>query len=102
MASILYSGLSREFCSFSAYGYPLTNSYTALPKAEKPVWANQLTRTPCLVATYVKFQFVYIATSRFGSQLLLAATSSNVLLRRGPEKVIDEGLGVNDVFLCGA
>ncbi len=32
-------------------------SCTYLPKAAKPVWANQLTRLPCRVV-YAKFQFV--------------------------------------------
>ncbi len=58
------------------------------------VWANQLTRLPCLVI-YVKFQFVYTTTSKIGSQLLLASTSSYVLLGRGSEKAFIECLGVS-------
>ncbi len=51
-----------------------------LPKAAKPVWVKQLTRPPCLVVT----------TSKIGSQLLLASTSSNVQLGRGSEKTFNE------------
>ncbi len=54
-------------------------SCTPLPKAEKPVWAKQLTRLSCLVV-YIKFQFVYATKSKMGSQLLLASTSSHVQL----------------------
>ncbi len=61
-----------------------------LPKAAKPVWANQLTRLPCLV---VHVTFVYSTTSEIGSQIVLASTSSNVLLGRGPEKTFNECLG---------
>ncbi len=48
-------------------------SCTPLVKAVKP--ALQLTQLPCLVE-YVKFQFVYAAKSKMGSQVLLASTSS--------------------------
>ncbi len=47
---------------------------------------------------YVEFQFVYATTSKIGSQLLLASTSSNVLLGRGSEKAFNECLGVSNVF----
>ncbi len=46
----------------------------------------------------VKFQFVYTTTSKMDSLLLLASTSSNVLLGRGSEKAFDECLGVSNVF----
>ncbi len=72
-------------------------SCTALPKATEPVWANQLTRLPCLVV-YVKFQFVYTTASKIGSQLLLVSTSSNVLSGRGSEKALNACLGVYTVF----
>ncbi len=38
-------------------------SCTPLPKAEKPVWAKQLTRLPCFVV-YADFQFVYLTIGR--------------------------------------
>ncbi len=72
-------------------------SCTPLPKAAKPVRATQLTRLPCLVV-YVKFQFVYTTKSKIDSLLLLASTSSNVLLGRGSEKAFNECLGVSNVF----
>ncbi len=81
-------------------GDPLM-SCTPLPKAAKPVWAKQLTRLPCLVVN-VKFQFVYTTSSKIGSQLLLASTSSNVLLERGSEKTFNECLGVSNVFPSAA
>ncbi len=40
-----------------------------------------------------KFQFVYTTTSQIGSQLLLASTSSKVLLGQGSEKAFNECLG---------
>ncbi len=45
-----------------------------------------------------KFQFIYATTSQIGSQLLLASTSSNVLLGQGSEKAFNECLGVSNVF----
>ncbi len=71
-------------------------SCTPLPKAAKPAWANQMTRLPCSVV-FVKFQFVYTTTSKIDSQLLLAPTSSNVLLGRGSVKAFNEYLGVSNV-----
>ncbi len=47
---------------------------------------------------YVKFQSVYITTSKTGSQLLLASTCSSVLLGRGCEKAFNECLGVSNFF----
>ncbi len=76
-------------------------SCTPLLKAAKPVWANQLTRLPCLVV-YVKFRFVYITASQIGSQLLLASTSSNALLGQGSEKAFNECLGVSDASSSAA
>ncbi len=70
-------------------------SCTPLPKAAKPVWANQPTRLPCLVV-YVKFQFGHIFSSEIGSQLLLNSTSSDALL--GSEKAFNECLWVSNVF----
>ncbi len=58
-----------------------TDELHPLPKAAKPVWANQLTGLPSVVV-YAKFQFVYTSKSKSGSQRLLASTSSNVLLER--------------------
>ncbi len=74
---------------------------TPLPKATKPVWANQLTRLPCLVV-YVKVQFVSTITSKIGSQLLPSSTNSNAQLGRGPEKAFNECLGVSNVFHSAA
>ncbi len=71
-------------------------SCTPLQKTANPVWANQLTRLSCLVVN-VKFQFVYTTTSEIGSQLLLAPTSSTVLLGRGSLKAFNECLGVSNV-----
>ncbi len=68
---------------------------TPLPKAATPVWATQLIGLPCLVV-YVKRG--YTTTSEIGSQLLLASTSSNVLLGQGSEKAFNECLGVRNVF----
>ncbi len=72
-----------------------------LPKAAKAVWAKQLTRLPCLVV-YVKFQFVYTTTSEIGIQLLLASTSSNILVVRRSDKAFNECLGVSNVFPSAA
>ncbi len=72
-----------------------------LPEAAKLVWANQLTRLPWLVL-YIKFQFAFIATSKSGSQLLLASTNSKVLLGRGSEKALNECIGVSNVFPSAA
>ncbi len=67
-----------------------------IKNATKPVWANQLTRLPCL-EVYFGFQFMYTTTSKSCSQLLLASTSSNVPLGRGSEEVINECLEVSSV-----
>ncbi len=89
VATIQHDEVNRESGSASSQGDP-PMSCTSLPKAAKLVWANQLTRLPCLVV-YVKFPFAYITTSKTGSQLLLASTSSNVPLGRGSEKAFNEG-----------
>ncbi len=68
-------------------------------KPAKAVWANQLTRLSCLVV-YAKVQLVF-TTSEIGSQLLLASTSSNVLLGRGSVKAFNQCLGVGN-FLPSA
>ncbi len=72
-------------------------SCTPLPKAVKPVRANQLIWLSCLVVP-VKFRFVYNTTSKMGSPFLLDSTSSNVLLGRGSEKAFNECVGVSNVF----
>ncbi len=46
---------------------------------------------------YVKFQFVHTTTSKTGSHLLLASTSSNALRRRGSEKSFSEDVEVSTV-----
>ncbi len=75
-------------------------SCTFLPKAPKPAWTNQLTRLPCPVI-YVKFQFMYATTSKIGSLLSLAFTSSNVFPGRGSEKACNECLwGKQCLPLC--
>ncbi len=61
------------------------------------VRAVEVRTRPCL-AVYVKFQSVFITTSKIGSQLLLASTSSDVLLGWGSEKAFNECLGVSNVF----
>ncbi len=73
-------------------------SYTHLLKAEKPVWAKQLTRLPCLVV-YTKFKLTYTTGSTIGSELLLASTCPNVLPGRGHEKALNGCLGVSNVSL---
>ncbi len=47
---------------------------------------------------YAKLKSVYASTSKIGSQILPASTSSKVLLGRGSEKAFDECLGVGTVF----
>ncbi len=47
---------------------------------------------------FVKFQFMYATTSKIDSQLLLASTSSKVLLGRGSEEAFNEYLGLSSVF----
>ncbi len=75
----------------------LIRSCTPLPKAMKPVWAKCLTQLPCL-AVYVKFQPAFTTTSKKGSLLLLASTSSNVLDGWGSEKAFNGCLGGSNVF----
>ncbi len=67
-------------------------SCAPLPKAAKPVWANQLTRLPYL-KVYAKFQLVYTTTSKIGSQLLLG---------RGSEKAFNERQGVSNIVPSAA
>ncbi len=68
--------------------------FAAFDKGVQLVWVKQ---PPCLVV-YVKFQLVYTKTSKIGSPILLASTSSNVLLERGSEKAFHEYLGLSNVF----
>ncbi len=47
---------------------------------------------------YTKLKSAYATTSKIGSQILRASTSSKVLLGRGSEKAFDECLGVSNIF----
>ncbi len=60
-------------------------SCTPLPKAAKPVWANQLTRLPCLVVN-VTFQFVYTLT--FAKKMEF---NQNARLRGPSARHLDQG-----------
>ncbi len=55
-----------------------------------------MTRVPCLVVK-VKIKFVH-TKNKIGSQVLLAFTSSNVLLGRGSEMALNECLEVSNDF----
>ncbi len=60
------------------------SSCTPLPKAAKLVWANQMTRLPCIVVN-VKFQLVYSTTSEIGSPPVpLRSLSLNLLIFSWP------------------
>ncbi len=88
--------VSREGCYVSPKGGQLMKCI-ALSKAANPVTANQLPRPSCLMV-YVKFQFMHTIRSWIDCQLLLASTSSNVLLRRGSQTMFNEFLGMTNVF----
>ncbi len=55
-----------------------------------------MTRVPCFVVK-VKIKFV-LTKNKIGSQILLAFTSSNVLLGRSSEKAFNECLGISNDF----
>ncbi len=59
---------------------------------------KQLALLHCLVM-FVKPQLVYTATSKIGSRLLMASTSSNVQLGHGSEKTFSECLSSTSVTL---
>ncbi len=62
------------------------------------IFLELVTWLPCL-GVYVKFQFVNTSTSKIGSQLVQASTSSHVLLGRGIEKAFNGCLGVSGVLV---
>ncbi len=96
VASKPLGDVSRESCSVSPKGDSLM-SCTPLPKAAKPVWANELTLLLCLVIN-VKFQFGWTTKSTMGSQLLLASISSQVQLWLWSDKAFNECLVVSNVL----
>ncbi len=65
--------------------------FAAFGKGVQLVWVNQ---PPCLMV-HVKFQFVY-------TQILLASTSTNVLLEQGSEKAFSKCLVVSNVLPSAA
>ncbi len=97
LASIQLGNFYRESCAVNIGGPPMSS--TVLPKSAIQVRAHQLTRRHCLLVSSM-FQFVYNTTTTVDSQLLLASTSSNVLVGKVCDAAFYEfGVGVTDRIL---